>query len=112
MSRERLTTLPTLNTLDPMNSKNWLLYYQQNRLHRPEPQWDLALVADPAAQRQMARSLSHFQLGESGEGTYLLAEARRTYPHDPDYCEALALFVQEEQEHARLLQKLVERYDG
>ncbi len=93
-------------------SSEWLHYYQQNRLNCPEPQWDLPLQADPTIIRVLARSLSHFQLGESGEGTHLLREARRTHADDPAYQEALALFIREEQEHARLLQKLVERYRG
>lgn len=95
-----------------MNSTSWLHYYQQNRLNRLEPQWDLALPEDSSALRKLARSLSHFQLGESGEGTFLLRQAQRTHADDPTYCEALALFIQEEQEHARLLQKLVERCRG
>jgi hypothetical protein len=95
-----------------MNSTAWLQYYQQNRLDRPEPQWDLPLAQSPLAIRDLARSLSHFQLGESGEGTYLLRQARQAHADDPTYREALALFIQEEKEHARLLQKLVERYHG
>jgi len=70
------------------------------------------LPAAPAGYRELARSLSHFQLGESGEGTYLLREAERAHPDDPAYREALSLFIREEKEHARLLQKLVERYQG
>lgn len=95
-----------------MNSTTWLDYYQQNRLNRPEPQWHLPPPEDSPALRELARSLSHFQLGESGEGTFLLHQAQRTYAGDPAYCAALALFIQEEQEHARLLQKLVERCRG
>ena len=97
---------------DPMNSSSWLSYYRQNRLNRTEPQWELADHEGAEARSQMARSLSHFQLGESGGGTFLFQHARRAYPEDPDYWEVLALFVQEEQEHARLLGRLVERYQG
>jgi len=95
-----------------MNSTTWRQYFQQNRLHRAEPQWELPLEEDPAVTRHLARSLSHFQLGESGEGSHLLREARRTHGEDPAYVEALVLFIGEEQEHARLLRKLVERYRG
>lgn len=95
-----------------MNSISWLRYYQQNRLNRREPQWELPLQGDPIVVHALARSLSHFQLGESGGGTYLLREARRAHAADPAYQEALALFIGEEQEHARLLRKLVERYGG
>ena len=95
-----------------MNSTFWLQYYQQNRLNRPEPQWDLPPPADCPALRELARSLSHFQLGESGDGTFLLRHAHRAHADDPTYCAALALYVQAEVSHALLLEKLVARYRG
>src|SRR5205823_10191370 len=55
-------------------------------------------------------SLAHFQLGESGDGATLLAHARRSGP--PQLSATLALFIGEEQEHARLLARLVERFGG
>jgi hypothetical protein len=60
----------------------------------------------------IARSLSHFQLGESGEGKSLLAHADAQVPDDVAYREALRLFIAEEQEHARLLERLVLRFGG
>ena len=95
-----------------MNSSYWLTYFRNNRLNRPDPHWHLPSAGDAAATSVLARSLSHFQLGESGEGRCLLAHARRAYRDDPDYCEALALFIEEEQEHARLLARLVGRFGG
>jgi hypothetical protein len=95
-----------------MNSTHWLRYFENNRLNRPEPHWDRRCPEDPATAAALARSLAHFQLGESGEGTVLLAEARRAYPDDPHYVEALALFIGEEQEHARLLEQVVARFGG
>ena len=95
-----------------MNSTAWLRYFESNRLNRLEPQWDLPCREDPGTAAKLARSLSHFQLGESGEGSFLLAEGRRAAPDDPDYVAALGLFVGEEQEHARLLEQLVSRFGG
>jgi hypothetical protein len=95
-----------------MDSTYWLRYFQDNRCDRPEPPWHLPYHLDPAVAAKLARSLSHFQLGESGEGTFLLAEARRRYPGDHHYVEGLRLFIAEEQEHARLLERLVARFGG
>ena len=95
-----------------MNSTTWLHHFQTNRLDRPEPDWDRHCWQDRRTARKLARSLSHIQLGEDVEGTFLLAGARRTHPDDPDYIEALRLFVAEEREHARLLERLVARFGG
>lgn len=95
-----------------MNSTQWLHYFRQNRQHRPEPDWSRPAAHPPLVARHLARSLSHFQLGESGEGNFLIAQARQAYPDDRDYHEALALFIQEEQEHARLLAAAVARFGG
>lgn len=95
-----------------MNSNQWLDYYQQNRCHRPEPKWNLPSPLDRAQQRILARSLSHFQLGETGGGTYLLENAGKQVSYDPVYREALGCFIAEEGEHARLLERLVLRFGG
>lgn len=95
-----------------MNSLQWLRYFEQNRMNRIEPPWHLPSPLDDRARAATARSLSHFQLGESGEGKFLLDQARRQAPDDPSYARALALFIAEEKEHARLLRKLVERFGG
>jgi len=94
------------------DSSGWLDYFRRNRLTRPEPDWDRPTPFLPAVTVPLARSLAHFQLGESGEGTTLLAHARRAWVDDPDYLAALRLFVAEEQEHARLLARLVARLGG
>ncbi|MEM1058789.1 MAG: ferritin-like domain-containing protein [Verrucomicrobiota bacterium] len=96
-----------------MNSQAWIRYYRQNQQNRPEPDWNRRCAIPPRERAELARSLSHFQLGESGGGRCLerlgkRLEAERT---DPGHQEALRLFVAEEAEHARLLAELV-RYLG
>ncbi len=98
--------------MQPKDSSAWLDHFERNRLHRPEPDWHRPTPFLPHLAAPLARSLAHFQLGESGEGATLLTEARRTWVDDPDYVAALALFVAEEQEHARLLERLVVRLGG
>jgi hypothetical protein len=93
-----------------MNSSSWLNYFQQNRLARLEPDWTQPCSVPPALARTIGESLSHFQLGESGEGRFLFDQARLAYPDDADYREALDLFIQEEREHARLLERLILRF--
>jgi hypothetical protein len=95
-----------------MNSLDWLNYYQQNKTNRPEPKWGLPSSLDESVQRIIAHSLSHFQLGETGEGKFLIAQARAQLPDDVSYHQALELFVAEEGDHARLLRRLVQRFGG
>ncbi len=95
-----------------MNSIEWLRYYQRNKENRPEPKWNMPSPLEEGTQRVLACSLSHFQLGETGEGKFLIAQARLQAPDDVCYHEALRLFVAEEGEHARLLKRLVHRFGG
>ncbi|MCE0484286.1 MAG: ferritin-like domain-containing protein [Methylacidiphilales bacterium] len=93
-----------------MNSSSWRSYYESNRLNRPEPGWQLPCHVPDDLRKVIALSLSHFQLGETGGGTFLLCEAARET--DADDLAALTLFVREEQEHARLLARMVQRLGG
>jgi rubrerythrin len=95
-----------------MNSLQWLHYYQDNKLNRPEPKWNMPSPLDAGTQLVLAHSLSHFQLGETGEGEFLIAQARAQLPDDVAYHQALLLFIAEEGEHARLLERLVHRLGG
>lgn len=95
-----------------MNSTQWVSYFAGNRIGRFEPDWRLPYPEDASIARKLARSLSHFQLGESGEGRFLSRAAQQRYPDDIAYGEALSLFINEEKEHARLLAQLVERFGG
>ncbi|MFI8519307.1 ferritin-like domain-containing protein [Streptomyces sp. NPDC085481] len=56
----------------------------------------------PAA---LVRSIQRFQVGEDGDGVELRAKAAAA--GDPAYAEAVALFVAEEQNHARMLALLL-----
>ena len=98
--------------MDIKDSSAWLAYFRRNRLHRPEPDWDAPTPFPPPVAARLARSLAHFQLGESCEGNTLLTGVRRSWPDDPDYVAAMALFVAEEREHSRLLKHLVLRFGG
>ncbi len=95
-----------------MNARRWMDWFEQNRLGRPEPEWHVPCPTAPEARAALARSLAHFQLGESGDGQHLLAAARKTWPDDAAYLAALETFLGEEHAHAALLARLVERHGG
>jgi len=94
-----------------MNSASWLKYYEINRRNRLEPEWNSPCLLPAETRRELAISLSHFQLGETGGGTFLLREASKE-SSDVDDLMALDLYVKEEKEHARLLACLVQRLGG
>ncbi|MGC5246486.1 ferritin-like domain-containing protein [Gordonia sp. DT219] len=66
-----------------------------------DPEWERGSVLTPA----VARSVQKFQVGESGDGAHLIAEAVATGDHA--YAAAVRLFVAEEQNHARMLGRLL-----
>ncbi len=92
-----------------MNSLSWLRYFEANRQNFIAPDWEAPFALTIAQRACLARSLSHFQLGESGGGSHLFAKAGQ---EDEIYRAALRLFVAEEAEHARLLEGLVIRFGG
>jgi hypothetical protein len=95
-----------------MNSKTWLQYFENNRRNFIEPAWHVPTPLTNSLKQRLARSLSHFQLGESGGGSHLFGKASREAEDDAAYRRALELFIAEEAEHARLLARLVQRFGG
>src|SRR6266481_6217842 len=94
-----------------MNTADWLAYFRQNQLDRRGIAWHEGLSLDPRLHGPLARSLARFQLGESSNGTRLLAAARRLSEKtgDPFYPRTIALFIAEEQEHSRLLARVLQQ---
>src|SRR5271154_5247253 len=93
-----------------MNTTTWRRHYENNRNNRTEPDWNAPCLLQHDVCRELATSLSHFQLGETGGGSFLLNEAAKE--SDADDLAALSFFVQEEKEHARLLACMVHRLGG
>ncbi len=93
-----------------MNTSSWRSYYEANQVNRTEPDWNAPCLLTQDVCRDLAVSFSHFQLGETGGGTFLLREASKE--SDADDLAALSFFVQEEKEHARLLARMVQRLGG
>jgi hypothetical protein len=81
--------------------REWLEYFQHNRRHRRVIPWERGITVEPHVRAPLIESLQRFQVGETGEGVQLKRGARAT--GDATYAEAIALFIDEENEHARLL---------
>jgi rubrerythrin len=94
-----------------MENAAWHRHFRQRSLRPPpETAFDGGSIPEPL-RFLLARSIATFQLGESGEGRIAM-EIRRLPGVDVDYCEALALFVNEEGRHARVLAGLVSSLGG
>ncbi|HEY2951118.1 MAG TPA: ferritin-like domain-containing protein [Verrucomicrobiae bacterium] len=85
--------------------KRWLEYFEHNRDHRMEIPWERGLEVEAELRGPLIHSLQRFQVGESGEGRHLRSKAATT--GDPTYQAAIDLFIKEEQEHARLMARIL-----
>jgi hypothetical protein len=98
-----------------MNTTRWIQYFLANRdtFRAPPMPPDGSALPHPA-KKQLCDSLATFQLGESGGGTRLMRYVRRVVPESSlaGYEEAVALFIAEEQFHARILADLVRHLGG
>ncbi len=95
----------TTNDLYSFFMETWYADFTARASRRavtPEPDWSHDCRLHPA----VARSLQKFQVGESGDGAHLIAKADAA--GDPGYAAAVRLFVAEEQNHARMLESLLQ----
>ncbi len=92
------------------SSAAWRDYFLANGHNlRPIP-WDGGLKITPGELAEIAKSLAAWQLGESSEGNHLRAAARKYAAEagDPEFVEAIELFIGEEQRHGRTLGRFLE----
>ena len=89
----------------PWTSGQWCYYYHRNAERLLTLPWQCGAELTEAERQAVAASLQEFQLGESSEGHNLLRRATQYAERadDPEYVEAMQLFVREEQRHARVL---------
>lgn len=90
----------------PVPSAQWADHFRHNRQHPPK----LPLIDGPqlidAQRRVLHGSIAEFERGERSEGRHLMsfAKAYAARAGDPDYVEAMGLFIAEENRHARYLE--------
>ncbi|MEV5737542.1 ferritin-like domain-containing protein [Streptomyces sp. NPDC052292] len=74
---------------------------RERRIALGDPDWGGGAVLPP----EVWAGIQRFQVGEDGDGANLVAKADQA--GDPDYARAVRLFVAEEQNHARMLARLL-----
>ncbi|MFC5754317.1 ferritin-like domain-containing protein [Actinomadura rugatobispora] len=82
----------------------WLRGFEEEvraRAVAGDPEWGRGARLEPC----VVRSLQRFQVGEDGDGAFLIGKAERA--GDAEYTAALRLFIAEEQNHARMLERLL-----
>ena len=92
------------------SSAEWVTHFKRNaNLQRPIP-WELGANITPAELAEISASLRGWQLGETSDGSHLLAAAK-SYSEsigDPDFIEAARHFIIEEQRHGEMLGRFLD----
>lgn len=91
-----------------MQFSEWKNYFLQNRSHFSGIDFDEPDQLTPEEKKLITASLQQFQRGEHSEGKHLFAFAKK-FP-DPAYLECIRLFIPEEQLHARVLKRFMEKH--
>jgi len=87
-----------------MEYQEWLRSFEAAAVQRSvddDPRWETGARLHPT----VVRSIQRFQVGEDGDGVSLIGKS--ACAGDPTYLAAVRLFVAEEQNHARLLARLL-----
>lgn len=90
----------------------WLGHFERKREENPwgSIPWEEGLNVEVTLRGPLIHSLRRFQVGETGEGAHLVANAAGT--GGQDYVRAIQLFVQEEREHAEILRRILIALDA
>lgn len=85
-------------------SKKWIRHFEENALVQ-RVDWNYAPMITDKETASILSSLQAWQLGETSDGTHLI-HASTIYANtiqDPDYIDAVKLFIKEEQKHGNNL---------
>jgi hypothetical protein len=82
----------------------WIGHFKANALEK-RVDWTVGPQVTPAELKQVLSSLQAWQLGETSEGAHLVAASEKYADKigDPQYVEAVKLFIKEEQKHGNNL---------
>jgi hypothetical protein len=91
-----------------MSYSNWKDYFDSNKTHFSDIDWKEQERLTRKEKEIIRASIQQFQRGENSEGKHFLAFAK-TFP-DPLYLECIKLFIAEEQTHALVLGKFMDKH--
>jgi hypothetical protein len=91
-----------------MSYLHWAKYFENNQSHFRHIHWNEPDILTDEEQRIITPSLQQFQEGENSEGKHLYQFARSL--NDPEYLSSIRLFIKEEQTHARVLGKFMDKH--
>lgn len=89
----------------------WVCYFKENKLNLHKLDWNDPYQLTTYEYQTIYKSIQQFQIGESSEGKFLMGSAKRYLSKENDkfYLQALILFIQEEQRHAKQLSLFMEK---
>ncbi len=81
-------------------SRQWIGYFRQN-LQIKRIDWSISQQLTETERKAIVQSVQAWQLGETSDGAHLLAATKKYADTigDDFYCEAVQLFIKEEQKH-------------
>lgn len=91
------------------NSMYWINYFTQN-LKTQRIDWSISPTLTRTEKSNILKSLQAWQLGETSEGTNLVNAATKhaIQLNDPQYTDAIRLFIKEEQKHGNNLGQYID----
>ncbi|NJK63558.1 MAG: hypothetical protein HC921_13495 [Synechococcaceae cyanobacterium SM2_3_1] len=91
----------------------WLEYFQQHSVGSDPIAWDTDDALTEVDRERISRSIATFQLGESSEGKGLMKAAQSLAEQYSvsELVEITRLFIKEEQHHASLLKRYMDRHE-
>jgi len=92
-----------------MQFNEWKEYFLQNRKHFSDIDFDKEDQLTEEERKAIFSSIQQFQIGENSEGKHLYSFAKR-FP-DPVYLECIRIFIPEEQMHAKVLGRFMNKHD-
>lgn len=87
----------------------WKEYFESNQSHFKQINWDEPDLLSDQERRLITRSIQQFQHGENSEGKNLFHFAKTL--NNEEYLQCIRLFIKEEQTHARVLGRFMDKYN-